>query len=180
MPTAVTHLLVPLFIVALFRDYYLTKHDRKRFPLHYVLIAGIGGVLPDIDILAYLVLHYAGFAFEQVHRTLLHSLIIPASFALLSLATRPLKNKTLGRHKLTIHGILLALAFGTLMHVVLDGTIIGDVHPFAPFSNVEVGLNLISFLPDHIKSIAIPLFEGILLLLWIIYLELKHKISDFI
>lgn len=180
MPTVFTHLLVPIFIVALLRDFILKKHDRKKFPLHYVLIAGIGGVLPDIDVLVFVFLGFFGYTLEQVHRKISHSITAVGFFVFLSIVTIPLKNYFVGKHKLKWHWIFLALAFGILTHGLLDGFIQGDIHPLAPFSNQEFGLNLVNYLPAHIQGFAIPLFEGILLMLWIIYLEWKHKISDFI
>tara|TARA_Y100000034_G_scaffold125404_1_gene174896 strand:- start:851 stop:994 length:144 start_codon:yes stop_codon:yes gene_type:complete len=47
MPYAVTHVLVAIIVAELLRDYW------KKFNLHYVLIAGIGGLLPDIDIIVF-------------------------------------------------------------------------------------------------------------------------------
>ena len=49
MPYAVTHVIFALVIADVIRDYVV--RDKKKFPLHYVLIAGIAGLLPDIDIL---------------------------------------------------------------------------------------------------------------------------------
>jgi len=49
MPQAVTHILAPILLVSIFRDFCLRKKDKKHFSLHYVLIAGLGGILPDID-----------------------------------------------------------------------------------------------------------------------------------
>lgn len=178
MPTAVFHLLVPIFLVAIFRDFFIK--DKKKFPLHYVLIAGIGGVLPDIDILVYLILGFFNFSIEQVHRTITHSLLFPVFFIILSILTVPIKNKTLGKHKLKIHWVFIALAFGIMAHIALDGIIVGDVHPFYPFSQQNFSLNIIQYIPNHIQAFAIPLAEGILLLLYFIYLEWKHKLSDFI
>ena len=74
MPYAVTHFLMPALLVALWRDYHLTKHEKRTFPLHYVLIAGLGGVLPDIDIITYLFLQPFGFSYSDIHRTITHSL----------------------------------------------------------------------------------------------------------
>jgi len=51
MPQAVTHILVPILLVAIFRDFYLKKKSKRHFPLHYVFLAGIGGILLDIDII---------------------------------------------------------------------------------------------------------------------------------
>lgn len=178
MPTAVTHLLVPLFLVALFRDYFVKK--RGRFPLHYALIAGLGGVLPDIDLLIFFVLGYFSFTLEQIHRTITHSLLASGFFVILSIITVPLKNRVLGRHKLKIHWIFLALAFGFFIHTSLDGILSGEIRPLSPFSDYEFSLNLIQYAPEHMDGLVMPLFEGFLLVFWIAYLEIKHKISDFI
>ena len=47
MPLAVTHVLLSIIAVDLYRD-YITKH-RKYFTLHTVFLAGFFGLLPDID-----------------------------------------------------------------------------------------------------------------------------------
>ena len=180
MPTAVTHLLVPIFIASLFRDYILRKQTKKKFPLHYVMIAGIGGVLPDINILFWLFLKPFGYAIEQVHRNWIHSIFIPLFFIFLALLLYKINVNPHRKHILNLGIICLALAFGTSMHIILDGLISGEVHPIAPLSDYELGFNLVNYLPDYLSGLAIPLFEGILLLLWLVYLEWKHKISDFI
>jgi len=178
MPTVVFHLLVPIFLAAIFRDFLIK--NKNKFPLHYVLIAGIGGVLPDIDVLVYIILGFFNYSFLDIHRTITHSIFMPLIFIILSAISVPLKNKTLGKHKLRLHWIFLALAFGIISHIALDYTIQGKINLFSPISNQQIGLNLINYLPLHIQGFAIPLLEGVLLLLYFIYLEWKHKISDFI
>jgi len=180
MPTAVTHLLVPIILVALYRDLYVRKNGKRKFPLHYVLIAGLGGVLPDIDFVAYFILHFYGFAYDQVHRQITHSLIVPLSFLILGFLTSRVKPFILRKHHLTLKGIFFALSFGTLTHIILDALVWGQVHPFAPFSSFAYGLNSVSYLSTEIQPIIIPFVEGVLLVIWLLYLELKHKISDFI
>jgi len=58
MPQAVLHILVPLILMALFKDYYDKRHKNK-FPLYYVLIAGIAGLLPDLDVAAFFIIFFA-------------------------------------------------------------------------------------------------------------------------
>ena len=48
---AVAHFLVPAFLVALYRDFLV----KKKFSLHYVFLAGIGGLMPDFDIGVYFI-----------------------------------------------------------------------------------------------------------------------------
>ena len=177
MPTAVTHILVPLFIIALIRDLYLKT---KRFSLHYVLIAGIGGAIPDLDILIYIIIKPLWYTFEQIHRHWLHSIFVPIVLIILALIFTVIKTKQIGRQKLKLNIIFLMLAFGIFTHIVLDGLIQGEIYPLSPIFDYKFGLNAVSYLPEYLQGISIPLFEGILLLLWLIYLEWKHKISDFI
>lgn len=177
MPTAVTHILIPLFIVALIRDLYSKK---KRFSLHYVLIAGMGGAIPDLDILFYLLIKPLGYTFEQIHRHWLHSIFVPITLIILALIFTVIKTKQIGRQKIKLNIIFLMLAFGVFTHIVLDGLIQGEIYPLSPIQDYNMGFNGIGYLPEYLQGIAIPLIEGVLLLLWLIYLEWKHKISDFI
>ena len=178
MPQAVTHILFPIIIIALIRDYYISKKSRRSFPLYYVFIAGLGGILPDIDYLVFALLRPLGFAFEEVHRTYTHSFIIPAVFFILYLLFINVKVRELGRHHLKLNIIFLMLSFGTLTHIILDMIIFGQVHPFLPFSSSPIGLDLLSSFPSPFNSTA--LLDGILLVIYLTYLELKHRISDFI
>ena len=84
MPQSVTHVIIALVVASLIRDYYVSKSGRKKFPLHYVLIAGIAGLLPDIDVAAYWILHFFGFTLSEVHRNFTHSLFVPLLFLLLA------------------------------------------------------------------------------------------------
>lgn len=182
MPQAVTHILVPIFLLAIFRDLYIRRREKKRFPLHYVLIAGIGGVLPDIDIIISFILNIFGND-AWIHKTFTHSIFFPLSLFVLFLVLSPLNAKAricnLGRHKLRLGLIFLSLSFGTLIHLILD-TIFGDKsYLLYPFTQADFGLNIISYLPYN-WSLLMATLDGILLVLWIVYLEAKHKISDFI
>ena len=75
MPQAITHILIPLILVGLFRDYFVK--NKKIFPLHYVLIAGIAGLIPDLDVAAYYLLSFFGYTLNEVHRTFSHNIFVP-------------------------------------------------------------------------------------------------------
>ncbi len=184
MPYAVTHILLPILLVAIFRDFYLKKRNKKHFPLHYVLIAGLGGVLPDIDLIFSLFLKIIGSANWYVHKAFTHSSFFPAIFFLLFLIFIPIHKRTqichFGRHKLKLSIIFLMLGIGSLTHLGLDFISADAVPFFYPFSNVEYGIDLLDYLPAGLQNLAFPLLDGILLVIWIAYMELKHKISDFI
>ena len=180
MPQAVTHVLIAIVIISIIRDFYVSKKGRKSFPLHYVLIAGVAALLPDIDIAAFWILNFLGFTLNEVHRTFTHTLFVPLIFFILFLAFTKIKIKELGRHKLKLSTIFLMIAFGSLIHLILDATLAGYIRPFYPFSLVPIGLNLIGYLPSTLRDLALPSLDAAILIIWLIYIELRHKISDFI
>lgn len=179
MPTAVIHILVPLVLVAIFRDYILDKKHHRAFPLWYVLIAGLGGILPDIDF----IITWISAVFGNpilVHRLLTHSFLSPLLFLILGILTIKVKSKQLGKHHLKTSTIFFLISFGIITHILLDMLVHGGVALFYPFSDIFIGLNLTDKLPSPLNGLIIPTIEGILVVFWLIYLEFKHKISDFI
>lgn len=181
MPFAVTHILVPLLLMAFIRDFYHWKNKKnKKFPLHYVLIAGISGILPDLDIIAFWALYFFGFTFEQVHKTILHSLSIPLLFFSLFILFEKINISGIGKHKLKLNIIFLMAAFGSLIHLVLDAIFGELVIPFWPFSSSSIGINILEYLPETLQWMTLPMLDGLLFIFWLMYLEFKHKISDFI
>lgn len=184
MPQAVTHILVPIILVALFRDFYLKNKNKKEFPLHYVMIAGLGGVLPDIDIVLSYFLNFLGFAQWNIHKTFTHSIFFPLCFFILFLIFLPAHEKAkicnLGRHKLKLSTIFLMLSIGILTHILLDFLIGGPAYFLYPFYQTDSALYLMQYLPQALQSSSMALLDGILLVIWLSYLEFKHKISDFI
>lgn len=188
MPQVIAHFLIPAFIVSIIRDFYLKKGGRKKFPLHYVLIAGIGGILPDIDIAVSVLLNFIGVEGWNIHKTFTHSLFFPLIFLLLFFILRPVNLKAkicnLTRHKLRLSTIFLMLFIGIVIHILLDA-LFGSgaflINPVGGFEdNMDYGIDLISYLPEKLQEWSMPILDGVLFLIWIIYLELKHKISDFI
>lgn len=181
MVQAVTHVLIPLIILSLFRD-FLKKENKKKFPLHYVLIGGLAGLLPDLDVAAYYVLGFFGFTINQVHRTFSHNLFIVLFFIILGVIFyfSKLRIKEFGKHGLKIHKVMFVISFGIFVHLVLDALIAGVIIPFYPFQDFFIGFYLIRLLPLAWQDSFIPSLDAALLVLWIIYLEVKHKISDFI
>jgi len=52
--------------------------------------------------------------------------------------------------------------------------------PLYPFSQFAIGVNLFGYLPLSLEAIAAPCLDAGLMVFYLIYLEMKHKISDFI
>ncbi len=179
MPNAVTHFLIPTILVAIFRDFYLKKRDKRMFPLHYVLIAGLGGLLMDTDYIIYYIVKFLGFDFPS-HRIFFHNLFFPLLFLALGLLFIGVKNAELGKHKLKLSTIFFIICFASLTHLALDAIVIGKIVPFYPFSMYAFGLDLVKKLPEILQGSIIPIIDAVLLAGWMIWIEVRHKISDFI
>ncbi len=180
MPQAVAHILIPLILLSLFRDYYIKRKGRKRFPLNYVFIAGISGIIPDLDVAAFWILNFFGYTYNEIHRTFMHSVFIPLIFVVLALLFVGKNMPWFGRHKLKLNIIFWMIALGSFSHLILDAIFSGQIMPFYPFSYYSIGLNLFDYLPNALRIIAAPSLDAGLLIIWLIYIEWKHKISDFI
>ncbi|HLC31314.1 MAG TPA: metal-dependent hydrolase [Candidatus Nanoarchaeia archaeon] len=176
MPQAITHILAPIVILALIRNYCIQK--KKPFSLRYVVLAGLGGALPDIDHLAFILLYKTGIPLDHIHRTFTHSIFFPLIFLVAGLVIAHTPWNTSTFHKLKISLVCYALTFGILTHLALDYLIVGTIMPFYPLSNLQIGLDLINLLPPPINLTIIPLIEGIILVLWLIHLEFKNKLQN--
>jgi membrane-bound metal-dependent hydrolase YbcI (DUF457 family) len=175
MANAVAHILFPLIAVELYKDYLLS--DRRKFSLHYILLAGLAGLLPDIDVAFYWVMNgFSRIGLQEIHRTFTHSLFFPLVFLLLAFVFWRKRWGWLGRHKVEPGAAFLVIAFGVFFHLLLDYLLCGVIMLFYPFSNLEIGLNLIG---GALEGTLISGLDAVLLAGWLIHEELKHKISDF-
>lgn len=173
MPLAVTHVILTIIAVDLYRD-YITKH-KKYFTLMTILVAGIAGLLPDIDIPLSFAMSIVGVETGELlhHGGITHT----PFFGLLFLIPFAIFWK-MRKHKLAI--IFAVIAFGIAFHSFLD-LFIGGGHPegvmaLYPLSEqrFDVFLLLVQGFP------AIPALDAIILLAWLVHEERRHKIKDFI
>lgn len=178
MPHAVTHVVVVIVLLELFRHYFVK--NKKTFPFHYIIIGGIAGLIPDFDVAAYYFLSFFGFPISEIHRTFSHNLFVPAFFVVLAIAVYGFKNKILGERHLKLRNIFLVISFGIFIHLVLDASLIGSIMPFYPISNYKFGLNLLGFFPSAWQETIMPSLDAVILIFWLISLEVRHKISRYI
>ncbi|MBI2142478.1 metal-dependent hydrolase [Candidatus Woesearchaeota archaeon] len=181
MPFAVTHVLVPLILSDIYRDF--TRKGRKLLTRRMALFAGISGLIPDMDIPVFLILsQFSSIPITSVHRTITHSLFLPLLGLVLFFLFRGMFRKK------SWHMYALMFAFGTFIHIVLDGVINGTVMPFYPLSFAEFGLDLVDLVvPSSVVGSDLPYrltllagLDAVLLVAWLAYEEWKHKIRDFI
>ncbi len=174
MPLAVTHVLTSIISADIYRDYYL-KHKRY-FTLHTVLLAGIGGLLPDIDFPLRMIANFFSWEVPWLlqHGGMTHT----PFFGLLFLIPGIILWKK-RKHKKAM--CFYALAFGIFLHIFLDFLIGGGRYEgimlFFPFSLAGFKIHLLQYV--SIKDIPIAM-DAIILLGWLWHEERKHKIKDFI
>lgn len=179
MPFAVAHFLIPVIIVDLVRDHLLKV--RKVLPNKYVFISGLSGALVDTDMLLFYIFKNSLNVRSLVgHRIFFHNIWVPLFFLFwFIMFYYYLKKRNLAK-------IFLMIFIGTSIHLLLDATIANEIAPFYPFSDIQIGLNLIPVTPDLGWDIALrnldilASIDAILLILWLIHEEKEHNISDFL
>ncbi len=173
MPFAVTHVLLTIIIVGLYRDYVATH--KKYFTLYTVLIAGIGGLLPDLDVPLNWLLNKFGYSFELLeHGGITHTPFFGVLFLIPAVIL-------LWKKKHIWSMYLFVVSFGIFFHIFLDyllgGGMITGIMFFWPFSAMGYKIHLM----DKIGLDNLPAaLDAVILLLWLYYEETRHKIRDFV
>lgn len=166
MPLAVTHVLLTIILVDLFRDYIMKQH-KKYLTLHTLVIAGIAGLLPDIDIpINWLTASWIGIT----HTAFFGLIFLIPAFILFN------------KKKYKIATYFFVITFGILFHLFLDYILIGGyweggIMWLWPFSANSFKIHFLERLGFDNLPAAI---DAVILLTWIWHEEVKHKIKDFI
>jgi membrane-bound metal-dependent hydrolase YbcI (DUF457 family) len=145
---------------------HLFKAKRRFLPNHYVLLAGLAGLIPDVDLPISIFL----FGSTEAHRLLTHSIWFPLIFFSGFLISYFFVKKR------SYYKIFLMLFVGFSIHILLDSTLSGTVCLFCPFNGVMYGLNA---LPVSNTILVYASIDALLLFFWLIHEELEHKISDY-
>ena len=178
MAGAVFHIVFVMLIAEIIREYFIK--DNQKFPIHYIFIAGIGGILPDLDIVVFWIAYFFGFTINDVHRTFTHTIFFSAIFLASSFFTTKIHWKFAGKHHLRLSTILILLSLGILIHLAIDASLSGAIKLLYPFSSFEIGLNLVSFLPYSLSQLVSPCLDAGTFIIFLIWMEYKHKLSRFI
>jgi len=179
MPLIVTHVLVGIILIELYRNFFVK--DNRKFPRYYILMMAIACIIPDLDYLAFYILYFFGFTIEQVHRTFLHTFFLPAIFFIIGglIYFLKLKYSYFGKKHIHLSTIFFIFGFGCLIHLLLDMTFSGQIMPFYPLSKYAVGLNLIQYVPSGLQGLIAPTIDAVLLFFWICWLEFKLKVTRY-
>lgn len=168
MALAVTHVLIPIVVLSLFRFYY--KRLKKNITIHEVFAAGVAGLLPDIDVPIDLI-----FGLE-LHRVFTHTFVVPIIIILIGFfLLRNPKGKTKGVHWQTL---AFVAAFGWAFHIFLDMAVSNGVPALWPLSSMTFGWNLLDSLEMSMTYLAS--LDAVILLGWLWHEDAKHKIIDYI
>ena len=169
MALAVTHILIPIVVLSLFRFYY--KRWQKKITIHEILVAGIFGLLPDIDFPIDIIFS------TDVHRIFTHTFIIPLALVIIGFFL--LKNPQ-GKQKGT-HWQTLAFvgAFGWVFHIILDFLTVGTITPLWPLSSMAAGLHLLESMSLETTMSYLASLDAIILLGWLWHEDAKHKIIEY-
>lgn len=172
MPLAVTHVLTSIICVDLYRD-YIARHKRY-FTLHTILLAGLGGLLPDIDIPIRMILEFFGWSVPDL---LHHGGITHTPFFALLLVLPGLVFWWRKKHNIAMY--FFVLAFGIMLHISLDWLLGGGAYEgimwLFPFSLEQHKVHLLRGYGDIPAAM-----DAVILLAWLWHEEMKHKIKDFI
>lgn len=163
MAYSVTHVILTIVILDLFRHYVFGK---LKFPRYWLLIGGIAGLVPDLDIpFSWIYNFFTGLAVD-FHGTFTHSLIFPLIFLVLGGILYYKKNSKWA-------GICFVISAGWFLHLILDCGF-GDPKEFIwPFF-------INNFCPQWgIQPYAMHL-DAIILVLWLVHEEVHKKIKDYI
>ena len=183
MAYAVTHVIVAIVLIDLYRDYIA----KKKFSTWYVLIGGIAGLLPDIDVpVQWMASNIVGKTIT-FHRIWTHSVVFVVSFLIIGILFHLKKNKKLTLPKSIfkkniwkkisyghIALFFIVVGVGWLTHIVLDCGLAGD------YNLTWLPGNPLGFCPHPLSSEHLYGLDAVILILWLVHEQWAHKIKDFI
>lgn len=164
MAYAVTHIILTIVILDLFRHYLFGK---QKFPRYLLVIGGIAGLLPDIDVpFTWL---YNLFTTTQVnfHGMFTHSIIFPLVIVAVGVILHAMKNMKWAK-------ISYVIAAGWFLHLILDCLYGGYTTLIWPLGIAT------NFCPQWGLGSYAPGIDAIILVVWLVHEEVHNKIKDYI
>ncbi len=164
MANSVTHVIVAIVILDLFRHYVFGK---KNFPRYLLVIGGIAGLAPDLDIPLTWIYRFFTNSVESLHGVFTHSIF----FVLLFLGIGVILHY---RQNLKWAKISYVISAGWFMHLLLDCLYGGYKTFFWPLQGDS------TFCPQWgIQTYAADV-DAIILVLWLVHEEVHKLIRDYI
>lgn len=164
MAYAVTHVLVVIVILDLFRHYVFGK---QKFPRYLLVVGGVAGLFPDIDVPLTWIYNFLTGNGANFHGVFTHSVFFPLLFLAIALVLHSKKNIFWAR-------IFYVISAGWFMHLPLD-CLFGGYDTYLWPLSINTG-----FCPNwNIRNFA-PGIDAIILLAWLIHEEIHNRIKDYI
>ena len=164
MANSVTHVIVAIVILDLFRHYILGK---KKFPRYLLVIGGIAGLAPDLDIPLTWIYHFFSNSTESLHGVFTHSIFFVLLFLGIAIVLQL-------RKKMKWAKIFYVIGSGWFMHLILDCLYGGYKTFFWPLQWAS------AFCPQWGFEAHAADIDAIILVLWLIHEEVHQRITDYI
>ncbi len=168
MAQAVAHVILTIVLLDILRHYVFGK---KKFPRSLLVVGGIAGLAPDIDIVfEWIVLAVTG-AHVPLHALFTHSIFIAIGLWAAAAVLHLRKTKS-GRKWAKIFAVIGA---GWAFHIFLDCTFTGEPWKLFlwPFQLLP------TYCPQWYLSAYGSGIDAIILVAWLLHEELHKKIKDY-
>ncbi|MEK6970005.1 MAG: metal-dependent hydrolase [Nanoarchaeota archaeon] len=163
MALAVTHVIITIIVLDVFRHYVFGK---KKFPRYLLVVGGIAGLLPDIDVPLTWIYNLLMGTTGSLHGLFTHSILFPAIFLILT-------SVFFLQKKIKLAKISLVIFVGLFLHLLLD-CLYGGYSTFLWPMEIST-----AFCPQWgIKSYASAI-DALILVAWLIHEEAHKLIKDY-
>ncbi|MBU0470017.1 MAG: metal-dependent hydrolase [Nanoarchaeota archaeon] len=169
MAYAVTHVIVAIVVLDLFRHYVFGK---KKFPRFLLVIGGIAGLLPDIDVPLSWTYNFLTRNQSNFHGQFTHSIIFPLIFLTVGIiyyyhSNNLRKNKKWAQ-------IFFVISAGWALHLPLD-CLFGGYETFLWPLGIKT-----AFCPQWNLRDYAPGLDALILIAWLVHEEIHNRIKDYI
>lgn len=165
MALAVTHILVTILVLDLLRHYVFGK---EKFPRYLLIVGGIAGLAPDLDVPFGWLLSFLGGTPVDFHRVFTHSIFVVLLFVLLGTVRR-----YQGDAKWAT--LFYVVAAGWLIHLLLDCLYGGPITSLLWPTTITLSACPTWDMYPYAAGI-----DAILLVLWLVHEEVHQHIRDYI
>jgi len=164
MAYAVTHIILTIIVLDLFRHYVFGK---GKFPRYLLVIGGVAGLFPDIDVPLGWIYNLFTTSYVNLHGVFTHSILFPIIFLLIGIILHY-------QQKMKWAKISYVIAAGLFFHLILD-CMFGGYTTFLWPLGITTG-----FCPQWGLSNYIAGIDAIILIVWLVHEEIHKKIKDYI
>lgn len=169
MAYIITHFFTSVFLATLFKKQF--SEIKNYISIKELFIIGLFGVLPDIDVVPFMLDSYFNFGWPNIHRIITHNLTVAAVIFLIGLVLY-FKSKKIGL-------IFMLGGIGWSSHLFLDWLLSGTIMPFYPFSSFETGIELIPSTNLRLGTYVLGAIDAVVFLTWGWFAIIKGKLKDF-